>query len=61
LATSRAVGYEENGEELVARRDGVGRIIRVRLDRARWESRRRDDIEVIGLDGCRDMFIGAPG
>ena len=42
------------------RRDGAARMINVRLDRATWEERRRDDIELIGLEGCLDMFIAAP-
>jgi RimJ/RimL family protein N-acetyltransferase len=57
LATSRSVGYEANGEMLASRRDGVARLLNVRIDRATWEPRRRDDIEIVGLDGCLDMFI----
>ncbi len=60
LATSRSVGYEENGEARGRRRDGSGRTIRLRLGREQWERRRRDDIEIVGLDRCRDMFIGSP-
>jgi RimJ/RimL family protein N-acetyltransferase len=58
LGTSRAVGYVENGEQRVRRRDGMGRIINLRLDRERWMATRRADIDVIGLKGCLDMFIG---
>jgi RimJ/RimL family protein N-acetyltransferase len=61
LATSRAVGYEENGEARGHRRDGSGRTIRFRLGREAWEPRRRTDIEIIGLEGCLDMFLGPPG
>jgi len=61
LATSRAVGYEENGEARGHRRDGPGRTIRFRLGREAWERRRRADIEIIGLEGCLDMFLGPPG
>ncbi len=57
LATSRSVGYVENGETLALRRGVPDRIKRVRMDRATWESRRRDDIEIIGLDACLDVFI----
>ena len=60
LATSRAIGYEENGEARGHRRDGSTRTIRFRLGRQRWEQRRRHDIEIIGLDGCLDMFLGPP-
>jgi RimJ/RimL family protein N-acetyltransferase len=61
LATSRSVGYEDNGEARGHRRDGWGRTIRFRIDRDAWEARRRSDIEVIGLDGCLDMFVGPSG
>jgi RimJ/RimL family protein N-acetyltransferase len=59
LGTSRAVGYVDNGESRMARRNGVGRILNVRLDRERWVPTRRDDIELIGLEGCLDMFVGS--
>jgi RimJ/RimL family protein N-acetyltransferase len=61
LATSRSVGYQENGEVRKARRDGSDRTIGFRMDRENWEGRHRNDIELIGLDGCLDMFIGSPG
>jgi hypothetical protein len=32
----------------------------VRIDRAMGEERRRDDIEIVGLEGCLDMFITPP-
>ncbi len=58
IATSRAVGYEENGEARGHRRDGSARTIRFRLARDAWERRRRDDIEIVGLETCLDMFLG---
>ncbi|HEY6474903.1 MAG TPA: GNAT family protein [Acidimicrobiales bacterium] len=57
LAVSRAVGYDENGEARGRRRDGSGRTIRFRMGRETWEGRRRDDIEITGLDGCLEMFV----
>ncbi len=60
LATSRSIGYEENGEARGPRRDGSGRTIRFRLSRVRWEQHRRHDIEIVGLEGCLDMFLGTP-
>jgi RimJ/RimL family protein N-acetyltransferase len=60
LATSRSVGYEENGEARGHRRDGSGRTIRFRLGREHWERRRRDDIEIVGLERCLDLFIDRP-
>jgi RimJ/RimL family protein N-acetyltransferase len=58
IATSRSVGYEENGEARGHRRDGSARTVRFRMGRDAWETRRRDDIEIEGLDRCLDMFVG---
>jgi RimJ/RimL family protein N-acetyltransferase len=60
LATSRAVGYQENGEGRGQRRDSSGRTVRFRMGRDVWEQRRRDDIEIVGLEDCLDMFVGPP-
>ncbi len=60
IATSRSVGYEENGEARGHRRDGSGRTIRFRMGRDAWERRRRADIEIVGLEGSLDMFVGPP-
>ncbi len=60
-ATSRAVGYEENGEARGHRRDGSARTIRFRLGRDGWERRRRPDIEILGLEECLDMFVAPAG
>jgi RimJ/RimL family protein N-acetyltransferase len=56
LATSRSLGYVENGQELALRRGQPDRVIKMNLDRATWTALARDDIEVEGLDGCLDMF-----
>ncbi len=58
LATSRAVGYEENGEARGPRRDGAARTIRFRMSRQGWEGRRRADVEITGLEDCLEMFTG---
>jgi RimJ/RimL family protein N-acetyltransferase len=60
LATSRSVGYVENGETRALRRGRADRMVNVRMDRAMWSPCRRDDIELIGLDECRSMFIASP-
>ena len=57
LATSRSVGYQENGEARGRRRDGSARTVRFRIGRDAWETRRRDDIEIVGVDGCLGMFV----
>jgi RimJ/RimL family protein N-acetyltransferase len=58
LATSRSVGYVDNGEGRMSRREESARIIQLRLERATWEQRQRDDIEIAGLDACLHMFVG---
>jgi RimJ/RimL family protein N-acetyltransferase len=60
LATSRALGYVPNGEELALRRDQPDRILNLRLDRATWEAGRRGDIELVGLADCLWMFGAGP-
>jgi RimJ/RimL family protein N-acetyltransferase len=57
LGVSRALGYEENGSEFRMRRDRADRLIHLVLTREKWEPTRRDDIEIIGLERCRDMLI----
>jgi RimJ/RimL family protein N-acetyltransferase len=56
IAISRALGYRENGDDIKVRRGTPSRSIRFLLDRTTWEERRRTDIEIIGLEPCRQMF-----
>ncbi len=60
LATSKSLGYIENGDRLMLRRDSSDRIIDLKLDRATWASLRRDDIEIEGLEACFEMFGAVP-
>jgi RimJ/RimL family protein N-acetyltransferase len=60
LATSRSLGYRENGRELQARRGQAAEIINLRLDRADWVASEKPHCTIDGLAGCLDMFgIGA--
>jgi RimJ/RimL family protein N-acetyltransferase len=59
LATSRSLGYVDNGRHWELRRGQPAVIVDLRLDRCTWLPTRRDDIEIEGLDGCREMF-GVP-
>lgn len=61
LATSRSLGYTVNGETPVMRRDRADRQVNLVLDRARWESTRRTDIDIEGLEECLPMFGVAQG
>lgn len=57
LGVSRALGYADNGEEHRLRRDEPDRMVRLLLTRQEWETRRRDDISIDGLDACLDMLV----
>jgi RimJ/RimL family protein N-acetyltransferase len=59
LRVSRSFGYVENGVTIELRRGQPGRLINLRLDRARWEAQPRDDITVEGLEACLPFFTGA--
>lgn len=56
LGVSRALGYVENGDRVHDREGVAARQIGLKLVRARWEEHRRGDIEIDGLEGCRDWF-----
>jgi RimJ/RimL family protein N-acetyltransferase len=55
-ATSRSLGYVDNGVDPAKQRSAAASVQRFLLTRERWESRRRDDITIEGLEGCREMF-----
>lgn len=57
---SESIGYEANGEKWLLRRDSRDREIEVRLRREVWEQRRRDDIEIEGLEACLELFGATP-
>jgi hypothetical protein len=53
---SRALGYVEDGDDIALRRDAADRQIRLKLERAEWEKRRRDDIVIEGLEPCLPLL-----
>lgn len=54
---SRSLGYRTDGTEMFLAGDGSAvRMIRLVLSREDWLARRRDDIRLSGLEGCRAMF-----
>lgn len=53
---SEALGYEHNGVEWDIRRGEPGLIQRWRLTREAWEARRRDDIELSGVDDFLELL-----
>jgi RimJ/RimL family protein N-acetyltransferase len=56
ILVSRAVGYDDNGLGIEARRGQPAVQQRFLMSRARWLANRRDDITIEGLDRCRPMF-----
>jgi RimJ/RimL family protein N-acetyltransferase len=56
LGVTRSLGYEPNGESIEMRRDNADKQLHFQLTRERWELRRRDDIEIEGLEPCLEMF-----
>ena len=61
LAVTRSLGYRSNGDAV---RDDGGRgwrrELRFVLDRATWEQRRRDDIELVGVQPCLELLGAGP-
>jgi RimJ/RimL family protein N-acetyltransferase len=58
---SEALGYEPNGYETVIVRGHAVREIRLVLERSVWESTRRDDISIEGLENCIELFGASAG
>ena len=56
LEVSRRLGYVENGVERRLRRGAPTTHVNLVLTRDAWASRRRDDIEVLGLEPCLELF-----
>ncbi len=56
LAVTRSLGYRPNGDEVRPQRDRPGRQLRFTLHRQDWERRRRDDIEIDGLEACAPLL-----
>jgi len=57
LGVTRRLGYEPNGVFRGRQGDALGELHRFRMGRAHWETIRRDDIEIVGLDAVVD-FLG---
>lgn len=55
-AVSRAVGYEEDGIEILAPRGEPRELVRWRMHVEQWRGREQPRIEVAGLERCFDLF-----
>ena len=56
LGVTRALGYEANGDSIEMRRDKADRQLHFTMTRDQWKTRRRDDIEIDGLEPCLELF-----
>ena len=56
---SLRLGYEHEGQTLLARRGEPTPHLRYRLTREAWEQTRRDDIELRGLEPCLALLGAA--
>jgi RimJ/RimL family protein N-acetyltransferase len=52
LGVTRALGYADNGWFIDNREGQAARHLRFVLEREAWEQRRRDDIDIVGLEPC---------
>jgi RimJ/RimL family protein N-acetyltransferase len=59
LGVSRSLGYEEVGLSPALRRGVETEVLELKLERAVWEARPHPRVEVTGLEGCLDFFIGS--
>lgn len=60
LGVSRALGYEEDGDYFEAIRGQRVRMVRLKLTRERWESQRKYEVEISGLEPCLEFFGAGP-
>ncbi len=56
LGVTRALGYRPNGTARESRNGEVATMCHFVLDRADWETHRRDDIEIVGADAVAACF-----
>lgn len=55
-AVSRALGYDEDGLDMLAPRGEAKVLVRYRISREQWYARERPPVEVTGLDRSWDLF-----
>jgi RimJ/RimL family protein N-acetyltransferase len=61
LGVTRALGYEPNGTTIENREGSAARTLSFVMTRERWESTRRDDITMTGLDASLPFLVAATG
>ena len=56
LAITRRLGYEPNGVDRALKRDSPADLLRFRMTRSHWETIRRRDIELVGVEPCLPLL-----
>lgn len=59
IAVSTKAGYRQVGDKLLADEATRRRELLFVMDREDWTSRRRDDIELVGVEACLPVLVGA--
>lgn len=60
LGVTRKLGYEMEGHRRLLSRGAPREMVGYRLTRATWETQRRDDITIEGLEPCLELFGVTP-
>ena len=55
-AVSRALGYVEDGMDVLAPRGEARELMRFRITAEQWHARQRPHVEVAGMERCWDLF-----
>ena len=56
IRVSEAVGYERNGIDRVAPRGDARDVQRYRITKEQWQISKHPEVEVVGLEGCLELF-----
>lgn len=57
LGVSRSIGYQPNGESLLARGDGADTLVHLRMTREEWEATgAAREVTIEGFEPCRPYF-----
>ena len=57
LGVSRSIGYQPNGESLLARGDGADTLVHLRMTREQWEATgAAREVTIEGFEPCRPYF-----
>jgi RimJ/RimL family protein N-acetyltransferase len=59
LKVSRALGYQDDGRRTVLRRGVPAELLELRLERSVWDERDHVDVQISGLEECREFFVAA--